>query len=117
MTILTDGCKTVSIKMQTWRAADGQYDIDWSADFFEVGCCQLVGHIDTDEYPAQPVYKVKDVDYCIDYAREWARATGDFSADEDAYKEEIAKGDERVVTVDEFNIKAITTIEEDETDD
>lgn len=58
---ITDGKKTVSIRMMVWEGSG--YSPDWSQDFFEAG--SLPYNEDTD------TYTVDDVDYCIDQATEW----------------------------------------------
>lgn len=61
---ITDGKKTVEIKIQRWNGSG--YDPDWSNDYFTAGA--LPYNEDTD------TYTVDNVDYCIDAAN---------SADED----------------------------------
>lgn len=68
---LTDGKKTVEIRMMVWE--DNGYSHDWSMDFFDAGCLEY-----DDE---REVYIVKDVDYCIDQAMDWRDSKGDFSGD------------------------------------
>lgn len=65
MTKLTDGKRTVSVRMMIWNG--NGYDPDWSNDFFEVG--GLPYHEDDH---GDLVYEVKDVGYCIEQAQEWA---------------------------------------------
>lgn len=60
MTRLTDGNKTITIKMVKWNGTE--FDPDYSNDFFEVGT------LDYDELTDS--YAVDDVDYCIDEAIE-----------------------------------------------
>lgn len=55
---ITDGKKTVEIKIQRWNGSC--YGPDWSADYFDAG--SLPYNEDTD------TYTVDDVDYCIDMA-------------------------------------------------
>ena len=57
---LTDGKKTVEIKIQRWNGSG--YDPDWSADYFAAG--SLPYNVETD------TYTVEDVDYCIETANE-----------------------------------------------
>ncbi len=73
MTRLTDGKTVVEITMNEWTG-DG-YTPDWSHDFFEVG------GLEYDE--ATNTYKVEDVEYCIEQARDWQNAVGDFREYED----------------------------------
>ena len=73
MTRLTDAKKTVEITMKEWK--DDGYTPDFSMDFFEVG--QLPYDDEKD------AYIVDDVDYCIEYAKDWQNCRGDFSEDTD----------------------------------
>lgn len=66
---ITDGKKTVEIKMIVWD--ETRYTPDWSADFFQAGSLPYNEYTDT--------YTVKDVDYCIDQALDWRDSKGDFS--------------------------------------
>ena len=68
---ITDGKKTVEIKMMIWEGAG--YSSDWSNDFFNAGSLPYDDEKDT--------YIVKDVDYCIDQANDWQDSKGDFSGD------------------------------------
>ena len=72
MTRLTDRKRTVEIEMMVWE--DNGYTPDWSNDFFEVESLEFDEELEA--------YKVKDVDYCIDYANDWRKSTGDFSGTE-----------------------------------
>lgn len=65
---ITDGKKTVSIRMMVWEGSG--YSPDWSQDFFEAG--SLPYNEDTD------TYTVDDVDYCIDQAMEWKETNEGF---------------------------------------
>lgn len=65
---ITDGKKTVSIRMMVWEGSG--YSPDWSQDFFEAG--SLTYNEDTD------TYTVDDVDYCIDQAMEWKETNEGF---------------------------------------
>lgn len=58
---LTDGKRTIEIRMQVWEEGSG-YGPDWSNDFF------VAGVLPHDE---NFFYQVNDVDYCIDQAKEW----------------------------------------------
>lgn len=58
---ITDGKKTAEITMRTWE--DNSYSPDWSADFFEAGSLEYDEESDT--------FRVQDVDYCIDQAKDW----------------------------------------------
>ena len=69
---ITDGKKTVSIKLTTWNGTG--YDPDWSNDFFNAGSLPYDEETDT--------YTVEDVDYCIEQAMDWKNSTGDFAGDE-----------------------------------
>lgn len=81
---LYDGKKIVEIEMTTWTGSG--YTPDWSIDFFNAGSLQYDEDLDA--------YRVEDVDYCIDYANDWAAGEGDFREDHDL--EEVANGDRRV---------------------
>ena len=61
MTRLTDGKKSVAIAMRVWQ--DSGYSPDWSLDFFDAGLLPYDRETD--------MYTVKDVDYCIEAAKEW----------------------------------------------
>lgn len=64
---ITDGSKTVEIMIKRWEG--NGYGPDWSSDYFEAGSLPYDEETDT--------YRVDDVDYCIDFARD------DFADDED----------------------------------
>ena len=68
---LTDGKRTVEIKMQTWNGSG--YDPDWSSDFFEAG--SLTYQVISD------MYEVANVDDCIGEAKDWANRRGDYAED------------------------------------
>lgn len=76
---ITDGKKTVDVRMHVWQ--DSGYGPDWSHDFFAAGSLQQDGD--------QGAYIVDDVDYCISQANDWAKKCGDYAdvpeweADED----------------------------------
>ena len=55
---ITDGKKTVEIKIQRWNG--NGYDPDWSEDYFDAGSLPY------DEESG--AYTVPDVDYCSDMA-------------------------------------------------
>lgn len=55
---LTDGKKTVSIRIMRWNGSG--YGSDWGADYFDAGSLPY------DE--ALGAYIVDDVDYCVDMA-------------------------------------------------
>lgn len=55
---ITDGKKTVEIKIQRWNGSG--YDPDWSTDYFDAGTLPYNEGADT--------YTVDNVDYCIDAA-------------------------------------------------
>lgn len=57
---LTDGKKTVDIKIQRWNGSG--YDPDWSTDYFNAGSLPYDEETDT--------YTVEDVDYCIEITSE-----------------------------------------------
>lgn len=68
---ITDGKKTVDIRMMTWTGSG--YSPDWSLDFFEAGSLPYNDQTDT--------YTVQDVDYCIEQARDWQHSEGDYRDD------------------------------------
>lgn len=76
MTRLTDGTKTVAITINTWTGTE--YTPDQSAEFFEIGGLEnvFVENLGVD------AYRVDDVDYCIDYANDWANYQGDYFYDD-----------------------------------
>ena len=85
---LYDGKKMVNIEMNNWT--DNGYTPDWSIDFFEAGSLEYNEDMDA--------YMVEDVDYCIEQARDWQNARGDF------YEPEVtfADIDSRNVDVNEI---------------
>lgn len=87
MTRLTDGKKTVDIRMMIWDGSG--YTPDWSNDFFEVG-----GLTYDEEAEA---YVVEDVDSCIECAEDWKECRGDFQDDAECY--DVINGYERCVFV------------------
>ena len=68
---ITDGKKTVKIRMMVWQGSG--YSPDWSQDFFDAG---LLPYDDEND-----VYKVGNVDYCIEQAYDWRDSKGDFKDD------------------------------------
>jgi hypothetical protein len=76
---ITDGKKTVDIRMMTWEGSG--YSPDWSLDFFEAG--GLPYNEETD------VYTVKDVDYCINQAQEWKDTNTGFTGDQKPENNEV----------------------------
>ena len=68
---LTDGKRVVKITMRTWTGSD--WGPDWSNDFFEAGGLPREDGGD--------VYRVDDLDYCIDQAQDWEKKQGDFRDD------------------------------------
>lgn len=68
---ITDGRKTVEIRMMIWEGSG--YSPDWSIDFFNAGSLPYDDEKDT--------YTVEDVDYCIEQAYDWRDSKGDFSDD------------------------------------
>lgn len=69
---LTDGEKTVEIEMYDWDFF-AKREYEFSANFFE-------GLSEQDKSGA---YIVDDVDYCIDYAKDWENRQGDFYGESD----------------------------------
>ena len=68
----TDGKRTVEIRMSFQNG--NEYTLDFSTDFFEAGSLKYDKEKDA--------YFVKDVDYCIAYAKDWKNTEGDFIDDE-----------------------------------
>lgn len=68
---ITDGKKTVEIRMMVWEG--NGYSPDWSLDFFEASSLPYNDETDT--------YTVDDVDYCIDQAMEWKETNEGFLGD------------------------------------
>ena len=76
---LFDGKKLVEIEMI--EEQDEKVFPDFSADFFEVGGLKEVPEF----YDHRATcYKVNDVDYCIDQARDWEALSGDYALDDDS---------------------------------
>jgi hypothetical protein len=88
---LTDGKRTVEIKMMTWER--NHYTWDFSSDFF------VAGNLPYDA--ESEAYIVKDVDYCIEQATDWQNYEGDHY-DVDAQEYDAERGYERCVDVDEL---------------
>lgn len=68
---LTDGKKTVEIRMMIWEG--NGYSPDWSLDFFNASGLPYNDETDT--------YTVADVDYCVEQAYDWRDSKGDFKDD------------------------------------
>jgi surface protein len=84
---LTDGKKLVDIKIQHWNGSG--YDPDWSADYFNAGSLEYDERLQA--------YKVDDVSYCVDMARDRISEEG------------ACHGDENMtVTVDEYELSALS---------
>lgn len=77
---LTDGKKTVEIKLQRWNG--NGYEPDWSTDYFNASSLQYEEETDT--------YKVEDVDYCIETAKKWNEegACGKYDEDGNLVRDE-----------------------------
>ena len=92
MSIFTDGTRTVSIDMYTWKDGNTSNPID--PEFFEVGGLEIV----TDEdgwgvtVDNEPIRIVDDVEEYINDARRWA----------DYYK--LWNGEEAYADIDEIEI-------------
>lgn len=67
---LTDGKKTVEIKMYYYDDKNGSLGTDWSGEIL------YDGRMKRDE--ETEAYIVDDVDDCVDYARDWENCHGDF---------------------------------------
>lgn len=86
---LTDGKKTVEIKIQRWNGSG--YDPDWSADYFAAGSLPYNDETDT--------YTVEDVDYCIEMANSASEDGACGKYDEDG---NIVRDEDMFVFVDEL---------------
>lgn len=69
---ITDGNKVISVKMYTHTEAGNTPD--WSEDFFNAGNLEYI--------PETDIYKVPDVDYCVEQAQDWKQSKGDFCDDQ-----------------------------------
>lgn len=87
---LTDGKKTVEIKIQRWNGSG--YDPDWSADYFAAG--SLPYNVETD------TYTVEDVDYCIETANEASEDGACGKYDENG---DLVRDEDMFVFVEELN--------------
>lgn len=67
---LTDGYATVTVEMKTWDERNQCYTPDRAPEFFDVG------GLPTDL--STQAYKVGDVNYCLDQARDSMLHMGDF---------------------------------------
>lgn len=80
---ITDGKKTVDVKMKTWDGC--QCTPDWAEDFFCAGSLPYDDEAD--------VFTVPDVDACIEQAEDWRDCRGDFQDDAEYLRED----EERIV--------------------
>lgn len=87
---LTDGKKTVEIKIQRWNGSG--YDPDWSADYFTAGSLPYNEETDT--------YTVEDVDYCIETANEASEDGACGKYDENG---DLVRDEDMFVFVEELN--------------
>lgn len=89
--IITDTSRTVDIRLRDWDEIESQYGPEWSRDFYDAGLLTNLnpdGIYEENEWThlleangyscEEPVYKVDDVSYCIDYARDMIEGHGDF---------------------------------------
>lgn len=96
--VLTDGHKIAAITMQDW---DGErYRYDYSCDFF--AGAKSTGKIVRYNHSDCVVYYVPDVDYCIDQAIDFMEYSGCFF-DPEAREADVARGVERVVSVEDIS--------------
>ncbi len=91
MTRFTDGEKTVEIAMNYLE--DNNLSPDMTADIFDVGQLEKVYSEEIGE-----AYKVNDVDYIIDYAKDWQSFSGDF-CDLDTQEDYEEKGIELILNI------------------
>lgn len=68
---LTDGIKTIDIRMVIWDDDASSYGPDYAPDFFEAGGLPY----DDD----RDAHTVEDLDYCIEQANDWASGWGDYA--------------------------------------
>ena len=87
---LTDGKKTVEIRIQRWNGSG--YDPDWSADYFNAGTLPYDEETDT--------YTVEDVNYCIETANEASEDGACGKYDEDG---SLIRDEDMFVFVDELD--------------
>lgn len=78
---ITDGKRTVEIRMMVWTGTG--YSPDWSNDFFDAGCLNC---------SEEGIHIVPDVGWCIEQAQDWCNQRGDYADDgipdpEDRYVE------------------------------
>lgn len=85
---LYDGRKVVDLVMREegfdgFEGVEGFFRDEYDeVEFFADGGCHIChDFIDSD----QAVYAVEDVDYCIDYAKDWEKCCGDFAYDFEEY--------------------------------
>lgn len=67
---LTDGFATVTIEMKTWDERNQCYTPDRAPEFFDVGGLPF--------NRSMQAYKVKNVSYCLEQARDSMLHLGDF---------------------------------------
>ena len=87
---LTDGKKTVEIKIQRWNGSG--YDPDWSANYFNAGSLPYDEETDT--------YTVEDVDYCIETANKTNEDGACGKYDENG---DLVRDEDMFVFVEELN--------------
>ena len=87
---LTDGKKTVEIRIQRWNGSG--YDPDWSADYFNAGTLPYDEETDT--------YTVEDVNYCIETPNAASQHGASGKYDEDG---SLIRDEDMFVFVDELD--------------
>ena len=94
---ITDTTKIAEIHLRTWNNMDGRYEPEITA---EIICDPMEGIWDEDI--SATVFLVHDVDYVIEYGRDWMNYEGDFY-DEESKEYDMEHGIERVLDVDIIN--------------
>lgn len=72
--IIIDNKRAADIRMRAWDDEASQYGQDFAADFF---AGESTNYVDTVEYGR--VVKCDDIEYCLDYARDYVNGSGDFA--------------------------------------
>lgn len=76
----TDGKRKVEIEILARNHPNENY-YDWTADFYNIGGLEYDA--------AEEQYKVNDIEYLIEQAKDWKEKRGDFLYDEGEEEREI----------------------------
>lgn len=90
---ITDGYKTVDITMKVWDKQNNEWKFageNLANDFFEVAALPMSN---------EGTYIVKDVDYCVEEANDWAECLGN-------HYDEERDDEERSLTVEDKTVSA-----------